>query len=208
MGQYMKEEPSDEFIGLQCHGLLFITIGIIPPAERDIAVLDLEDTVITDSDPVGISAQILKDTLGAVERRLAIDNPFFMIELPSEHLKGSSVLQMTDAAREDKITRFKTAFEIVQELVLEQLRQNLYMDEEILPTRYPAASVGGQSSSRYDTVNMGMIHEVLSPGVKDADKPYACAEMLRIIGECHKRLGDRAEQYIVHDPLIHDDQRI
>jgi hypothetical protein len=40
---------------------------------------------------------------------------------------------------------------------------------------------------------MGMIDEILSPGVEDADKPYTCAEMLRIIGEFYKRLGDRAE---------------
>src|SRR4030042_4471375 len=99
----MKEEPSDELICLESHDLLFITIGIVPPAEGDIAVLNLEDTVITDSYPVGISAQILKDTLGAVERGFAIANPFFMIELTSEYLKGSGVLQMTDAAGEDKI---------------------------------------------------------------------------------------------------------
>ncbi len=88
----MKKEPSYELIGLESHGLLFITIGIVPPAERDIAVLDLEDTVITDSDPVGISAQILKDTLSAVKRWLAIDNPLFMVELSSEHFKDIGVL--------------------------------------------------------------------------------------------------------------------
>ena len=100
----MKEEPSDELIGLERHGLLFISIGIVPPAEGDITVLDLEDTVIADSDPVGISAQVLKDTLGTVEGWLAVDNPFFMVELSSEHLKGSGILQMTDAAGEDKLT--------------------------------------------------------------------------------------------------------
>jgi hypothetical protein len=104
MGEYMKKEPSDKFIGLESHGLLFIPIGIIPPEEGYSTVLNLKDTIITDSDPVGISAQVLKDTLNTIERRLAIDNPFFMIELPSEHLKGSGVLQMTDTTREDKIT--------------------------------------------------------------------------------------------------------
>jgi hypothetical protein len=104
MGQYMKKEPSDELIGLESHGLLFIAIGIVPPAEGDIAILNSEDTVIADSDPVGISAQVLKYPLGAVKRRLAIDNPFFVIELSSEHLKGSGILKMTDSAGEDKIT--------------------------------------------------------------------------------------------------------
>jgi hypothetical protein len=67
----MKEEPSYELIGLDSHGLMFVPIGVIPPAEGDIAALDIEDTVIADSNPVGISAQILKDTIGTIERWLA-----------------------------------------------------------------------------------------------------------------------------------------
>jgi hypothetical protein len=120
MGQYMKKEPSYELISLESHGLLFITIGIVPPAEGDIAVLDFEDTIIADSDPVGISAQILKDTLSAVEGWLAIDNPFSMVELSSEHLEDMRLFQMTHTTREDEITRFKAAFEILQELAPEQ----------------------------------------------------------------------------------------
>jgi hypothetical protein len=103
MGQYMKKKPSDELIGLESQGLLFIAIGIVPPAEGDLAVLDFKDTVITDGYSMGISAQVLEDSLGTVKRWLTIDNPFFVIELPSEDLKGSGVLQMTDAAGEDKI---------------------------------------------------------------------------------------------------------
>jgi hypothetical protein len=67
MGQYMKKEPSYELIGPESHGLFFIPIGIVPSEERDIAVMHLEDTIVADSDPVGISAQILKDTLSAVK---------------------------------------------------------------------------------------------------------------------------------------------
>ena len=189
----MKKEPSDELAGIQSHYFHFLVVGIVSPEKGHFPVLNVEDTVIADSDPVGISAQVLKDTLGAVKRRFAIDHPLFMVEPSSEHLKDSGVLKMTDAAREDKLTRFKAAFEIVQELAPEQLRQNLYMDEEPFPARYLAPSVWRQSSAGYDTVNMGMIHEVLSPGVKDADKPYTCAEMFRIIGEFQKRFRDRAE---------------
>jgi hypothetical protein len=120
MGQYMKEEPSDKLIGLESHGLLFVPIGIVPLAEGYIGIPDLKDTVIADSDPVGISAQVLKDTLGALERRLAIDDPFFMVEPTSEHLKGFGVLQMMNTPGEDKITRLKTVFEMVKELTPEQ----------------------------------------------------------------------------------------
>jgi hypothetical protein len=137
----MKKEPSYELIDLESHDLFFITIGIVPPAEGDIASLKFEDAIITDSGPVGISAQILKNTLSSVERWLAIDNPFFIIELSSEHLKGSRVFKMTDATWEDKITRFKAVFQIVQELAPEQRGHNPYRDEKTFSAWHPTASV-------------------------------------------------------------------
>jgi hypothetical protein len=38
----------------------------------------VEDAVIADGDPVGISAEVLEDTLDTVEGRFAIDDPFLM----------------------------------------------------------------------------------------------------------------------------------
>ena len=55
----MKEEPSDELTGLEGHSLLFVTIGIVPPAEGHIAILDLENAVIAYSNSVSISPQVL-----------------------------------------------------------------------------------------------------------------------------------------------------
>lgn len=53
-----------------------------------------------------------------------------------------------------------------------------------------------------------MIHEVLPPGVQNADNPDCCSKMLRIIREFQDRLGDRTKEKIVHDLLIHRDQGI
>ena len=78
-GQYMKEEPPDKFIGLQRQGLLTVPVGIISPEERNLAVLDSEDAVIADGDSMGIPAEVLKDALGAMEGRFAIDDPFFKV---------------------------------------------------------------------------------------------------------------------------------
>ena len=53
-----------------------------------------------------------------------------------------------------------------------------------------------------------MIHEVLSPSVQNADSPYPCAKIFRIIGEFHERLGDGAKEQIVHDLPVHRYQTI
>jgi len=100
----MKQEPSDELVGLEGHGLLTVLICIIPPSERDLTFPVGKDAVITDGDPVGISAEVLKDTLDAIERGLAIDNPFFTIELTPESFKVPGLLKMMDTVGEYKIT--------------------------------------------------------------------------------------------------------
>ncbi len=49
--------------------------------------MESEETVITDGDPVGVSAKVLKHPLDAIEGGFAIDDPLLMIELSSESFK-------------------------------------------------------------------------------------------------------------------------
>jgi hypothetical protein len=177
----MEKEPSDKLIGIQRHDLFFVTVGVITPQERYFAILKLENTVIADGYSVGISAEVLKDSFYAVKWRLAIDDPLLMFELSPKSFESMRVFEVTDRAGEDEITRFKTVFEIVQELTPEQLRQNLYMNEEVLTARHPAVSLRRQSASGNNTVNMRMLHEVLPPCVQYSYETDSCTEMLRII---------------------------
>ena len=67
------------------------------------AIPVVEDAVIADGDPVGISAKVLKYPLGAIEGWLAIDNPLLLIELFPEDLEVPGLLEMADTAGEYKI---------------------------------------------------------------------------------------------------------
>jgi len=100
----MKKEPPDKFIGLQRHGLLTVTVGIISPEERNMAVPDSEDAVIADGDSMSIPAEVLKDPLGAIEGRFAIDDPLLVVEKSPERFEGFGFLEMADTALEYKIT--------------------------------------------------------------------------------------------------------
>jgi len=139
--QNMKKEPSDKLVGLEGHGLLTVMVCIIPPSEGNLAVLDGEDAVITDGDPVGISAKVLKDAPGAIKGRFAIDDPLLMVELSSEGLEVAGIGEMTDTALEYKITRFEGMLEEVKELASEQCRHDPNGKEESFAARYPAAAV-------------------------------------------------------------------
>jgi hypothetical protein len=53
-----------------------------------------------------------------------------------------------------------------------------------------------------------MIHEVLAPGMENADTPDLCPEMSWVVCELGEGLGDRTEKKIVQDPAVHGDQGI
>jgi hypothetical protein len=126
----MKKEPSDELVSLERHGLLTVVVCIISPEKRNSAVPDVEDAVIADRDPVSISAEVLKDTLRAIEGWLAIDDPLLMVKMSPEGFEGSGLLEIADTSGEYEITRFEAFFEKAKELALEQRRQDPYVNEE------------------------------------------------------------------------------
>jgi hypothetical protein len=57
----MEQERADKLRRSQFHDFLFAPIGIIMPEEKDLSIFHLEDAVISDSDPVRISSQIIDE---------------------------------------------------------------------------------------------------------------------------------------------------
>src|SRR4030042_2361406 len=102
----MKKEPSDELVSRERHGLLTVVVCIISPSKGNIAVPDGEDAVIADGDPMGISAEVLKYPLGAIEGRFAIDDPVLVVEVFSEGFEVSGIFEMTETVGKDQPTFF------------------------------------------------------------------------------------------------------
>jgi len=164
--------------------------------------MEVEEAVIADGDPVSISAQVLKNTFGAIEGGFAIDDPLLMIELVPEYLKALGLLEMADTAGEDKSIRLEASFEKVKELSSKQRRHHPYGNEKTFAAGDPAASFGGESTSGDNTVEVGMVHEVLTPSMENTDHSYRCTEMFLVLCEFRECLGGRAKKQIVQDPLV------
>jgi hypothetical protein len=92
--------------------------------------MDINDAVVTDRDPVSISAEVLKDTLGAIEGWLAIDDPLLMVKKALEGFEGSGLLEVADTSGEYEISRFEAVFEKAEELAAEQCRHDPDVNEE------------------------------------------------------------------------------
>jgi hypothetical protein len=139
----MKQEPSDKLIGLEGHGLLEVMVGIISPKEGNLAVPEGEEAVIADGDSVGISAEVLKDPLGAIEGRFAIDDPLLPVERSLKGLEVSRIFEMTETVGKKEIPFLEGMIEEVQELASEQGRQDLNRKEKPFLGGYPAVAVRG-----------------------------------------------------------------
>jgi hypothetical protein len=160
-----------------------------------------EEAVIADGNSVGISAQVLKDTFGAIEGRFAIDDPFHEVEGFSEGFEVCGVFEMTETVGKDQSLFFEGTFEKTEELASEQGRDYPDREKKSSTAWFPGA-IGRETTPRDNTVEVGMIHEVLTPRMENTDYAYRCTEMFWVLSEIRECFGGRAKKQIVQDPLV------
>jgi hypothetical protein len=72
-GQDVDEKAPQELICGDRHDLLLATTGVILPAEGDVSVLIVHQTMVGDGDAVSIASEVMKKVLCSAEGRLGID---------------------------------------------------------------------------------------------------------------------------------------
>lgn len=99
-------------------------------------------------------------------------------------------------------------FQISKELSPKELRHHLDVDEKVIFARLPFPSITGQSSAGDDVVKVGMVQDVLAPGVQDAGESDFRSQMFRVFCEFRQRLRTGFEQDPIEGFLIPEDKRI
>ncbi len=77
----MEEKSANELHGVESHGALAVTLGVILPTKGDLTVLERNEPLIGDSDAMGVSSEVLEHLLGTAEGRFRVDNPFLSVKL-------------------------------------------------------------------------------------------------------------------------------
>ena len=77
IGQDMQEKTPNELVGVQCHGLVAITLfgTIVFPLEGDTLLITGNQTAVGDGDPMGVAGQVSEHCPGTGKRLLGIDDP-------------------------------------------------------------------------------------------------------------------------------------
>jgi hypothetical protein len=131
VGKDMQQKPPDKFSGFHGHDLCFVVIGVIAPPKGDFVVLHFHDPVIADRDPMGVSAEIIQNVLGMLERLFAVDDPVFLIQVGNQGIEGPRRRKMAYGAGVDKFVLGTELFQISDKLPPKELRHNLDVDEEV-----------------------------------------------------------------------------
>ena len=75
IGQDVKQEAADEFLGVKGEGRFSVAILSISITQGDLTVLDRKDALVGQRHAVGIAAEVIEHGLWRTERLFGVDHP-------------------------------------------------------------------------------------------------------------------------------------
>ena len=101
-----------------------------------------------------------------------------------------------------KLALKQKLLEFRDELAAKDAAQNPDRQEEARRGGNPSGAVESEATARHDAMDVGMVLEVLSPGVQHAEQADVSTEMLRVACDLEQRGGAGTEEQVVEQPLV------
>jgi hypothetical protein len=73
--QNVQQEAADELMLIQAHHLLARLVTVVLPAETDLTLRKVDQTIVGDGHQVRVKTEMLKHMRGSAKRWLGIDHP-------------------------------------------------------------------------------------------------------------------------------------
>src|ERR1700710_1248054 len=146
---------------------------------------------------MSVAAQIVEHVPGVAERRLRVDHPLRLCGRRKKGGERPSVGEWFKLAVEMQRTRVEGMAQLFKKQAPEQAREYPHGQEVTGATGDPVLAVRGDASARHHAVHVGMMLQVLPPGVQERDEADLSAEMFRIGSDRAQGFGAGAEQDVV-----------
>lgn len=201
-GQYMQEEASDEFLGVEGHRPLLTAVSIVAPMEGDLAVTNIDNSVVGDGDSMSIAPKIIQDFLGAAKRWLGIDDPFDLREWLQPLAEVFVISQISEEPIESELSLAMGTFQGLEKASPKVSRKNTNGKKETRTRRNPSLSCGIEAATGHNAMEVGMKAKTLSPSVQHRHESDLGAEVFGIRRDCAQGLGRRLVQHVVNETLV------
>src|SRR5581483_2346079 len=113
-----------------------------------------------------------------------------------------TILQCDKLPIEAKLSFAKRSFQHPQELASKYPAEDLHGQQEPITGADPLRVVRRQAAARNDAMHMGMVLQVLTPGVEHREKADLGAQQSGIFGHLLQGLRHGAKQNSINDTLV------
>jgi hypothetical protein len=178
----MLTEASDELFVSKRHLPLLCAFSVVLIAESNLAVIQVDKPMITDSNLVSITPKILHHRFRLLKRSLSIHHPWFFKQ----------------ASKKSFILLWEYPSQTSYEPSPEDLAHGLYREEKLtfIPGRLPF-TLFGHPSTRHNTMKVRVKREILAPGMQHSNHSRLSSQVSGILGKAlHHRPGSTEEQAI------------
>src|SRR5712692_7291927 len=160
--EQVLEEATDELLGGD-GAVLELISGRLFERESDLAIFQLAQAVVADSDAKDVRGEILESLLATADG-FGMDHPIFAPEARRDCREQSSLFQfIAKLGAEDPGERFD--------------------GEQEVGARGTPAAVSSEAAAGDEVMEVGVIEELAGPGVEHADHTEAGADEARVLGQ-------------------------
>jgi hypothetical protein len=157
LGQDMQQEPSQELVNRESHLPLLVPVGIVFPAERDLAVLEGDQAMVRDGDAMGVTGQVVQNIFGPTEGRLGVNDPVLTKQGTEQSTELLGILEDLLVPVKSEFLLLEGSPEASHKLTPKHADEDLDGQEEGIAGLNPAGVIGRQAPSGNHTVDMGMV---------------------------------------------------
>jgi hypothetical protein len=156
-GQNVKQEAADELLGRELHGFVLVVVAVVPPAEPNVAVLEVEQAVVGDGDAMRVLRNIAENLFRPGKRCFGVHYPFGFAEGSEVTQEGPFHLERLEGGEELELSGIEGLFAIGQEQATEQARQDANRQKEIRPAGNPTRPVERKATAGDNEVQVRMM---------------------------------------------------
>ena len=175
----MQSKAANELDCRQDHGLETVAIGVIFVSKGDGAGAGVQcaQTSITDGYAVSVTPEIIQHVVRSHDRAFGEDYPALSLEFAQELGKGSALAKRLKLAVELEFCGGVELEQSAAELALEHLGNRPHREQPASLLGPGPGILNSESATGDQAMEVGMVHEVLAPGMEDGGEAQLGAEM-------------------------------
>ena len=201
-GKHVHKKSADELDRVERHGPLASSLGVVLPAEGNLAILQTEQATVADGRLVRVSSQVLQDSRGSSPWWLGRHDPVGSHGLRQQMVELSGVGQRGELAREAKLPPSEGSVQSRQKLTPEHATKDAFGQEKVVGADDPVALVQRQSAPRHDAMDVRMEVEFLPPGVERHEHTDLGPQVFGISGQLNQGFRGSLHQQAVNSAGI------